>query len=138
MFNKEKTPQSERFAPINATLISSGTVLNGDVSSDSDLRIDGHINGNVSSRAKIIIGATGYVEGVVESQNADIAGRVLGNLSITELVQLRGGSEVTGNITAGKLQVDPLAVFNGQCQMGTAANIVQMTPNDTHQSEAAQ
>ncbi len=137
MFNKEKNTQSERFAPINATLISPGTVLNGDVSSDNDLRIDGHINGNVTSLAKIIIGATGFVEGTVEAQNADISGHVLGNLTIAELVQLRSGSEVTGNIAAGKLQVDPLAVFNGQCQMGTAANIVQMTLNEPQQSEAA-
>jgi hypothetical protein len=31
MFNKEKTPQGERFAPVNATLISPGTILKGDV-----------------------------------------------------------------------------------------------------------
>ena len=58
MFNKEKSP--ERAISGSATLISPGTVLNGDVKSESDLRIDGTIKGNVRSDSKIIIGPTGY------------------------------------------------------------------------------
>ncbi len=134
MFNKEKNGQAERFAPINATLISAGTVLTGDVSSDNDLRIDGQINGNVSCTAKIIIGATGFVEGNIEGQNADISGRVQGNLYIKELLQLRGDGIINGNIAAGKLGIDPSATFNGQCQMG-AGNIVQMTKHELPESE---
>ncbi|MEJ7913918.1 MAG: polymer-forming cytoskeletal protein [Chitinophagaceae bacterium] len=130
MFNKEKTTQSERFAPINATLISPGTILTGDVTSDNDLRIDGHIIGNVTSTAKIIIGATGYVEGNVTGQHADITGRVLGNLTIADLLQLRGSSDIKGNISAGKLQIDPLATFNGQCQMNNTGSIVQMSTHE--------
>ncbi len=130
MFNKEKTPQSERFAPINATLISPGTTLTGDVTSDNDLRIDGQIIGNVTSAAKIIIGATGYVEGHVTGQHADITGRVLGNLTIADLLQLRGSSDIKGNISAGKLQIDPLATFNGQCQMNNTGSIVQMSTHE--------
>ena len=135
MFTKEKTTQSERFAPNNATLISAGTVLNGDVSSDNDLRIDGTIKGNIICTAKIIIGESGYVEGNVEGQQADITGKVLGNLSITDLLQLRSNGNIQGNIAAGKLQIDPSATFNGQCQMGTVANIVQMSSNEL-QAEA--
>lgn len=136
MFNKEKTPQSERFAPVNATLISPGTILKGDVTSDNDLRVDGHIKGNVISSAKIIIGATGFVEGNIEVHHADIAGRVLGDITVKELLQLKGGSDIKGNITAGKLQIDPSAIFNGQCQMSFAGNIVQMTTHELQQSEA--
>ena len=67
MFNKEKTSAGgEKQYGSSATLISAGTVLNGDVKSDNDLRIDGTIQGNVSSSAKIIIGPTGFVEGNIE------------------------------------------------------------------------
>lgn len=135
MFTKDKSAQSERFAPINATLISEGTIVNGDVTSESDLRIDGRINGNVTSTSKIIIGASGHIEGNIKGQNADVTGRVVGNLFIGDLLQLRANSDIKGNVAAGKLQVDPTAIFNGQCQMGAVGNIVQMSGHELQQAD---
>lgn len=116
-----------------ATLVSAGTTLKGDISSNSDLRIDGTIIGNINSSAKIIIGSTGIVEGDIMGNNADVVGKVSGNIRVKELLQLRGQSVVTGNLYAGKLQVEPSATFNGQCHMG--ANVVEMS--STEQSVTA-
>lgn len=113
------------------TLISSGTTLKGDIHSNSDLRIDGTIIGNISSSAKIVIGSSGIVEGDIAGNQADIVGKVSGNIRAKELLQLRGECVVTGNLYAGKLQIEPSATFNGQCHMG--ANIVEMSGND-HQA----
>ena len=110
------------------TLISSGTTLKGDISSNSDLRIDGTIIGNISSSSKIVIGSSGIVEGDITGNQADIVGKVSGNIRAKELLQLRGECVVTGNLYAGKLQIEPSATFNGQCHMG--ANIVEMNGND--------
>jgi cytoskeletal protein CcmA (bactofilin family) len=133
MFNKEKnTSFSEKGVPNSATLISSGTLLKGDVNSNNDLRIDGTIQGNVSSTAKIVIGPSGHVEGNIQGVNADITGKVTGNISVKEMLQLREQSVVEGNIIAAKLQVDPNAIFNGRCQMGPqAASIVTMSTTST-------
>jgi cytoskeletal protein CcmA (bactofilin family) len=138
MFNKEKSqPFSEKGTSNSATLISSGTILRGNVKSNNDLRIDGTIHGNVSSSAKIVIGPTGFVEGNIEGTNADITGKVVGNISVKELLQLREQSTVEGNIVAVKLQVDPAATFNGRCQMGgQAASIVAMNNTDVQTAEA--
>jgi cytoskeletal protein CcmA (bactofilin family) len=132
MFNKEKTtPFSEKGMPNSATLISAGTILKGDVRSNNDLRIDGTIHGNVSSSAKIVIGPNGFVEGNIEGVQADITGKVTGNILVKELLQLREKSSVEGNIIATKLQIDPEAVFNGKCQMGPqAASVVSMNSAD--------
>ncbi|HQV61692.1 MAG TPA: polymer-forming cytoskeletal protein [Chitinophagaceae bacterium] len=111
-----------------ATLISSGTILKGDISSNNDLRIDGTVIGNVNSSAKIIVGTSGVVEGDIAGNQADITGKVSGNIRAKELLQLRGECLVTGNLYAGKLQVEPSATFNGQCHMG--ANIVEMSTNE--------
>jgi len=111
-----------------ATLISAGTTLKGDISSSSDLRIDGTIIGNIHSSAKIVIGSSGVVEGDISGNQADIVGKVSGNIRAKEILQLRGECVVTGNLYAGKLQVEPSATFNGQCHMG--ANIVEMNSND--------
>lgn len=136
MFNKEKSPNNDRFAPNSATLISAGTTVNGDINSDNDLRIDGTVIGNVCCTAKIILGSSGQVEGNIDGQQADITGKVTGNINIKELLQLRGHCSVTGNIVAEKLQIEPTATFNGQCQMGTVASIVQMTNNELQTAEA--
>ena len=129
MFNaKNKTDMQQITSGNGTTLISAGTKLKGDISSSSDLRIDGTILGNIHSTAKIVIGNTGVVEGDISGQQADIVGKVSGNIHAKELLQLRGESVVTGNLYAGKLQVEPSATFNGQCHMG--ANIVEMNNNE--------
>ena len=110
------------------TLISSGTTIKGDISSNSDLRIDGTIICNISSSAKIVIGSSGVVEGDINGNNADIVGKTSGTIKVKELLQLRGECVVNGNIYAGKLQVEPSATFNGQCHMG--ANVVDMSSNE--------
>jgi cytoskeletal protein CcmA (bactofilin family) len=138
MFNKEKTSShSEKSSSNSATLISSGTILKGDVKSENDLRIDGTIHGHVRSSAKIIVGPSGFVEGNIEGANADITGKVKGNITVKELLQLREQCNVEGNINATKLQIDPTAVFNGKCQMGPqAASVVLMSTPDVQTTTA--
>lgn len=124
MFNsKNKTDmQTEKTnGGSGTTLIGAGTTVKGDINSNSDLRIDGTIIGNIHSSAKVIIGANGVVEGDISGNQADIIGKVSGNIHAKDLLQLRSDCVVNGNIYAGKLQVEPSAVFNGQCHMGEAA-----------------
>jgi cytoskeletal protein CcmA (bactofilin family) len=140
MFNaKNKTDmQPEKTSSGNggATLVSAGTTLKGDINSNSDLRFDGTVIGNVSSASKIVIGANGSVEGNISGNQADIVGKVTGNIKTKDLLQLRGDCVVKGNLYASKLQVEPTAIFNGQCHMGSAAateahanNVVEMSKN---------
>ena len=123
------------------TLIGAGTTVKGDINSNSDLRIDGTIIGNVNSSAKIVIGASGNVEGDISGNQADIVGKVSGNIKTKDLLQLRGDCVVNGNVHAGKLQIEPTAVFNGQCHMGKIddgkKNIVEMTTNSNGIKAAA-
>ncbi|TBR19375.1 MAG: polymer-forming cytoskeletal protein [Chitinophagaceae bacterium] len=129
--NKKQTFEMNVEKPTGTTIIGAGTTLKGDITSNEDLRIDGSIIGNVNSNAKIVIGTNGSVEGDIFGNNADVIGKVSGNIRIKELLQLRGDCVVNGNIFAGKLQVEPSATFNGQCHMG--ANVV-----DIKNSELAQ
>jgi cytoskeletal protein CcmA (bactofilin family) len=124
MFNgKSKSEFSAETGSNNASLISAGTTLKGDINSNADLRIDGTLIGNINSTAKVIIGANGIVEGDLQGHQADILGKVSGSLKVKELLQLKGSSVVNGNIQAGKLQVEPTATFNGECHMLTSGSI---------------
>lgn len=127
MFN-EKNKTNNASASSGTTLIGAGTTLTGDINSNADLRVDGTVLGNITSAAKIIIGNTGQVDGDIHCHQADITGKVTGNIRAKEMLQLRGECEVTGNLYAGKLQVEPSATFNGQCHMG--ANVVEMQTNE--------
>jgi len=122
MFNAKSKSENGENIPASASMIGAGTSLKGDITSNGDLRIDGTLIGNIIGSAKVIIGANGTVEGDISCQQADIMGRVSGSIKAKELLQLKNGSEVKGNITAGKLQVEPAATFNGQCHMQTSSS----------------
>jgi cytoskeletal protein CcmA (bactofilin family) len=124
MFNS-KTKTTDAPAGNGTTIIGAGTIINGDISSNGDIRIDGTLIGNLSSKAKVLIGQEGIVEGDIIGQQADIMGKVTGMLRINELLQLRGKCNVNGELYAGKLEVEPTATFNGSCHMG--ANVVELT-----------
>lgn len=118
MFNSKSKSDSTPLSTSSGTsLIGAGTIFTGNVVAPGDMRIDGTIKGNISSKAKIVIGPDGLVEGDIEGDQADIMGRVSGSVRVNDLLYLRGGSVVDGNISAKQLQVEPEAKFNGQCQM---------------------
>lgn len=122
MFNsKSKSESNEENVPASASMIGAGTTLKGDITSNGDIRIDGTLKGNIIGSAKVIIGSNGVVEGDISGQHADIMGKVSGSIKVKDLLQLKNGSMVTGNISSGKLQVEPSAVFNGQCHMASSS-----------------
>ncbi len=126
MFNS-KSRAAEEAASHTSTLIGAGTTISGDIESNGDIRIDGTLKGNLRAKAKVIVGAGGTVDGDIEGQQADIMGRVTGKIKVQELLYLHGTTVLNGDIYAGKLQIEPTAVFNGKCHMGgSSANIVEL------------
>jgi len=101
----------------STSLIGAGTSMKGDITSNGDLRIDGNLVGNINCTAKVVIGANGVVQGDINGQQADIMGKVTGTIKVKDLLQLKGGSQVNGNLQAAKLQIEPTANFNGECHM---------------------
>ena len=137
MFNAKSKSENGENLPTSASMIGAGTSLKGDITSNGDLRIDGTLIGNIIGSAKVIIGANGSVEGDISCQQADIMGNVSGSIKAKELLQLKNGSVVKGNISAAKLQVEPAATFNGQCHMqSSSSNVISM--NEMEESEYAE
>lgn len=135
MFNKSEkepsTPAGKNTAAASSiNLIGSGTKIEGDISSNGDLRIDGTIVGNVQSKAKVVVGATGVVEGDINCQNADISGTVKGKTTISELLFLKASSKISGDIVTGKLIVEVGASFTGSCNMGPMIKDINLKDAD--------
>ena len=123
MFNKTTKENSvtggrQESTSSSINLIGAGTVIEGNIRSNGDIRIDGAVYGQVFSKAKIVIGSTGLVEGDINCQNADVSGTVKGKSSINELLFLKASSKMNGDIVTGKLIVEVGASFTGSCNMG--------------------
>lgn len=124
MFNniKNKTQESA-IIPSGSTsgtlnMIAAGTVIEGEIKSSGDLRIDGTVRGSVLSKSKVVVGVTGLIEGDVFAQNADISGTVKGKTTVNETTFLKNSAKVNGDIVTSKLVVEVGASFTGNCNMG--------------------
>ncbi|MDD2488477.1 MAG: polymer-forming cytoskeletal protein [Bacteroidales bacterium] len=100
-------------------IISNRTTIKGDVISDGDLRIDGIVEGSLNIKGKLVIGNSGKIVGNINCQNADLSGRVEGNIIVKDLLSLQNNSTINGDITIGKLSIEPGATFTGKCSMST-------------------
>ena len=99
-------------------IIGVGTEIIGDLSTKGDIRIDGKINGDVKSKAKVVVGSTGEVIGNIVSESAEISGWVTGDLNTSEILFLKATANVKGNISSNKLVVENGANLIGHCQTG--------------------
>ena len=128
MFTNKSTSvaKEKEFTTASATIIAPGTEITGHIESKGDIRVDGTLHGNLSTSAKVFVGAEGVIKGDVSADQADVQGRIEGNVKVRELLYLRGQCHVQGNIHTAQLQVDATASFNGECHMGPVANVVEL------------
>ena len=101
--------------------LTSGSKIIGTVITDSDMRIDGTVEGDVKCAGKLVVGEQGLVKGTVECQNAEIMGRLDGKIDVKYTLALRATSTIKGEINTGTLMIEPNAIFNGSCTMGAKA-----------------
>ena len=113
----------------SVNLIGGGTKIVGDITSAGDVRIDGHLSGNIVIAGKFVLGATGVVEGNITSVNADLSGEVKGTVKISEMLSLKSTARINGDIETSKLMIEPGAVFTGSCNMGAKVKNLSTTQN---------
>jgi len=113
---KSKSESNHELQSIS--IISSDSIIKGDMDSVGDIRIDGKVVGNINCKAKIIIGQQGTIEGNLNGNQADILGTINGDIKMTGQLNLIGNAVINGNIHVGKLQMESTVIFNGKCVMG--------------------
>jgi cytoskeletal protein CcmA (bactofilin family) len=105
-------------APVTVySILAPGTKIKGDISSDTDLRLDGIMEGNIVSEGKVILGPSSSIIGNITCSNAEISGKVKGNVSAPEQLSLKSTSRIDGSITTSTLIIEAGAVLNGTCKM---------------------
>ena len=124
MFNKSTSKKELEQLSNSSTIIGKGTVLEGNIETLGNLRIEGKAIGNVKSKSKIALGDSSLVEGNIVAQNAEIAGEVKGFIEVSDLLILKSGSVIHGDITTNRIIIESGASFNGQCKMGAVKEII--------------
>ena len=95
-----------------ASLISADITVEGNVTGDGELQIDGVVRGEVRV-GKLTIGDTGHVEGAVIADAVEVRGRVVGALTAKQ-IRLYGTAYVDGDITHEQLAMETGAFFQGR------------------------
>ncbi|PSL42657.1 cytoskeletal protein CcmA (bactofilin family) [Chitinophaga niastensis] len=129
MFNsnqKSKGDNKTMLPTSTINIIGNGTTIQGDIVCEGDIRIDGQVNGLVSTKAKIVVGPEGDIVGDLVCQSADILGKVTGIIKVEELLFLKGNALVNGDIYTNHFEMEPSVKFNGRCYMD------EQQPADNH------
>ncbi len=109
----------------NVSVIGPTLVFKGELSADEDLIIEGHIEGTIAHHKKhLTVGRQGRIKADIHASSVIVLGQVVGNIHSEGMVSLAKGSDVTGNITCGRIVMDDGARFKGKIDMGRPVEIV--------------
>ena len=98
--------------------LTAGSKIVGNITADSDFRIDGMIEGDLNCTGKVVIGEAGRIKGTVICQHAEILGLMEGKINCSQQLSLRASGKIQGDVHTKTLVVEPGALFNGTCSMG--------------------
>lgn len=108
--------------------------INGDVSGDENLVIEGTIEGKVSlGEFRVDVGTSGQVMADIEAKVVKVDGQVRGNITGSEKVIISRSGNVRGNIIAPRMTLEDGAKFKGSIDMdpGEPARAVSAKPAKT-------
>ncbi len=125
MFRKEEKITNEAQS-INSNIISRGTIMEGNIKTPGNLRIEGRVIGNLITKSKAALAQSSYVDGNILARNAEIAGEVKGKVEVSEMLVLKPTCIIHGDINTNKLIVESGATFNGGCKMGAQISEIKL------------
>ncbi|MFT4522522.1 MAG: cytoskeletal protein CcmA (bactofilin family) [Bacteroidia bacterium] len=131
--SKKKENNNASAAPFN--VIGVDTIIEGNIISKGDVRIDGTLVGSIKTAAKLVLGTSGKIEGDIDVKSADVSGTVKGNVVVSEILFLKQSAKIHGDIKTGKLVVDSGGEFNGSCTM--SGNTIPMAGRSTTSASSA-
>ena len=102
--------------------LTAGSKIIGTIIADSDIRIDGTVEGDLTCTGKVVIGEQGKLKGTISCQNAEILGNMDGKMEVKNTLALRASGTIKGDVITQVLIVEPEAVFNGSCSMNKPAS----------------
>jgi cytoskeletal protein CcmA (bactofilin family) len=124
-FSKEAPParpqaRTDPPATQGGTFFGRQVIIEGTVSGSEPILVEGTIKGNINLTGDLHIGTQARVEAIVHARNVVIEGKLIGDVSADDRVELIASATVDGNIKAPKIIVAEGARFRGAVDMGSA------------------
>ncbi len=105
-------------AASNITYIEAGVSIEGTITFENTIRIDGNMKGKISGNSgTVIIGEKGNMKADINAAVVVIMGEVQGTIFAAEQIEIFPPARVTGDIQSPVVSIDPGVVFNGNCSM---------------------
>ena len=108
------------------TIISAGVLIEGKITSNGNIRVDGAVNGNVFADGNITVGENGEVNGEITGEVVALGGKVIGSVTAKDKLTLESKSYLKGDIVTKILVIDAGAVFDGISQMNSESVPAQL------------
>jgi cytoskeletal protein CcmA (bactofilin family) len=122
MLNKKDDREKRNGNPDEIiAFLGKGTRFKGVVTYEGTVRVDGHIEGEIVSTGTLVVGETAVIDAEVSVGTLVCGGKITGNITATEKVQLLNPAVVTGSIKTPALMIEAGVRFNGQCEMKAEA-----------------
>lgn len=100
-----------------STLLGMGSEFSGKLNFDGALRIDGRFSGEIHSEGVLVIGPKAQIEAEIAVGSLLVQGRVTGNITASESIELHAPSRVDGKLVCPQLYVEKGVILNGSCEM---------------------
>jgi cytoskeletal protein CcmA (bactofilin family) len=105
---------------ISNTIISAGTMVNGDVTAPGFVRVDGSLKGSLHTEGPVIVGAKARMKSDITGTNITVGGVVKGNIIASERVTILSTGLVLGDIITKRIQADSGCLIHGKVVICTS------------------
>ena len=108
---------SDATTPAPNTLIGPEALISGEITTSDVIQIEGRVEGKIKSTGLVVIGEAGRVKAEIEAENVSIRGKLDGDCTAKNRVEITNTGQVTGNLRAPLIAVAEGAVFRGSSNM---------------------
>jgi cytoskeletal protein CcmA (bactofilin family) len=94
--------------------IGKSLVIKGEVTGSESLYIDGRVEGSINlSGNRVTVGRNGVVAANINAREIVVLGKVRGNLTASDRVDIRSDGSLTGDVIAARISIEDGAFFKG-------------------------
>lgn len=99
------------------SVLGGGMTVTGDVTGEGEFRIEGRVEGSVTTTGRVVVDASGEVEGGIEAQEVVASGKIFGNIKARDVVRLKNGCQVEADVQAPVIELEEGGTVNGRLDM---------------------
>ncbi len=123
----------------NGTVLSNDAEFNGCLTFKTNLRIDGKFEGEINSLGTVHVGPEGDVKAEVNVGNSVVEGKITGNITAKDKLELRSTAKLFGDIKAARLVINEGVIFVGKCEVNPSENKIEvLRPEEKEQNKPEQ